>query len=100
MDDPRAWDDLLDRLEQDLDSVEGMLAGEVQAPLDPWDPPRAPAPMSSGHVERTRELVIRQQAALERLEAARTTVRRHLQLVDADAAKGLASGPHFFDERT
>jgi hypothetical protein len=27
----------------------------------------------------------------------RLAVRRHLQLVEVDAAKGLASGPHFFD---
>ena len=93
----RDWESVLNRLEHDVCAAERLVAGEEPGSVGSWEPPQKVTPLSGDLIDRTRELVARQQAALERLEAMRLAVRRHLQLVEVDAAKGLASGPHFFD---
>lgn len=96
----RTWASLLDQLERNVQSAERLLAGDAEGTIDAWQPPHDMAPMPKGLVARARALLGRQQAVLGHLESERLTVRRHLQLVEVDAAKGLGSGPHFIDERT
>jgi hypothetical protein len=51
-------------------------------------------------VDRVRRLLEQQSELLLQLESDRRKVRRHLQYLDANAAKGMSSGPLFIDTQS
>jgi hypothetical protein len=51
-------------------------------------------------VDRVRKLLKQQSELLTQLESTRRKVRRHLQYLDANAAKGMGSGPRFIDAQS
>jgi hypothetical protein len=83
-----AWGRTLDQLEVDLDS---------SRPLEVWEPPIDLPPMPAQVVDRVRRLLDQQSELLLQLESDRRKVRRHLQYLDANSAKGMVSGPLFID---
>jgi len=86
-----AWERTLDQLEVDL---------QGSRPLEVWEPPADLPPMPAEVVERVRRLLEEQGELLLQLESSRRKVRRHLQYLDANDAKGMASGPLFFDTQS
>ena len=86
-----AWERTLDQLEADLHSSQ---------PLEVWEPPTDLPPMPPEVVDRVRRLLDQQGELLLQLESDRRKVRRHLQYLDANAAKGMSSGPLFIDTQS
>jgi hypothetical protein len=86
-----AWERTLDQLEVDLYN---------SLPLDIWQPPTDLPPMPPEVVDRVRRLLDQQGELLLQLESSRRKVRRHLQYLDANAAKGMPAGPLFIDAQS
>ncbi len=86
-----AWERTLDQLELDLHNSRS---------LEVWEPPTDLPPMPAEVVDRVRQLLDQQGELLLQLESDRRKVRRHLQYLDANAAKGMASGPLFIDTQS
>ena len=86
-----AWEHTLDQLELDLHNSQ---------PLEVWEPPTDLPPMPAEVVDRVRRLLDQQSELLLKLESERRKVRRHLQYLDANAAKGMVSGPLFIDTQS
>ena len=85
------WERTLDQLELDLHN---------SGSLDVWEPPTDLPPMPPEVVDRVRRLFDQQSELLLQLESDRRKVRRHLQYLDANAAKGMSSGPLFIDTQS
>ncbi len=85
------WERTLDQLELDLHNSQ---------PLEVWEPPTDLPPMPPEVVDRVRRLLDQQSELLTQLESTRRKVRRHLQYLDANAAKGMSSGPLFIDTQS
>jgi hypothetical protein len=85
------WERTLDQLEVDLQS---------SSSLEVWEPPADLPPMPPEVVDRVRQLLKQQSELLTQLESSRRKVRRHLQYLDANAAKGMGSGPRFIDAQS
>ncbi len=85
------WERTLDQLELDLHN---------SGSLDVWEPPTDLPPMPPEVVDRVRRLLDQQSELLLQLESDRRKVRRHLQYLDANAAKGMSSGPLFIDTQS
>jgi hypothetical protein len=91
------WECVLDRIELDLQLALSSAHGALAGPLEIWDPPADLPPMPAEVVDRVRRLLEQQGELLPQLESSRRKVRRHLQYLDANAAKGMTSGPLFID---
>ncbi len=85
------WERTLDQLEVDLQS---------SSSLEVWEPSTDLPPMPPEVVDRVRQLLKQQSELLTQLESSRRKVRRHLQYLDANAAKGMGSGPRFIDAQS
>jgi hypothetical protein len=86
-----AWERTLDQIELDLHRTQS---------LEVWEPPADLPAMPAEVVDRVRRLLDQQSALLLQLESDRRKVRRHLQYLDANAAKGMVSGPLFIDTQS
>jgi hypothetical protein len=86
-----AWERTLDQLELDL---------QDSRLFEVWEPPADLPPMPPEVVDRVRKLLKQQSELLTQLESTRRKVRRHLQYLDANAAKGMGSGPRFIDAQS
>ena len=86
-----AWEHTLDQLELDLNNSQ---------PTEVWEPPTDLPPMPPEVVDRVRRLLDEQGELLLQLESDRRKVRRHLQYLDANAAKGMPAGPLFIDAQS
>jgi hypothetical protein len=86
-----AWEQTLDQIELDLHN---------SGSLEVWEPPIDLPPMPAQVVDRVRRLIDQQSELLLQLESDRRNVRRHLQYLDANSAKGMASGPLFIDTQS
>jgi len=86
-----AWEHTLDQLELDLHNSQ---------PTEVWVPPTDLPSMPAEVVDRVRQLLDQQSELLTQLESTRRKVRRHLQYLDANAAKGMSSGPLFIDTQS
>ena len=86
-----AWERTLDQIELDLQRTRS---------LEAWEPPADMPPMPAEVVDRVRRLLDQQSKLLLQLESDRRKVRRHLQYLDANAAKGMVSGPLFIDTQS
>ena len=91
------WECILDRIELDLQLALSSAHGPLAGPLEIWDPPADLPPIPAEVVDRVRSLVKQQGELLLQLESSRRKIRRHLQYLDANAAKGMTSGPLFID---
>jgi hypothetical protein len=87
----QAWERTLDLLEVDLHSSRS---------LEVWEPPTDLPPMPPEVADRARQLLKQQSELLTQLESTRRKVRRHLQYLDANAAKGMGNGPLFIDAQS
>ena len=85
------WERTLDQLEGDLHSSRS---------VEVWEPPTDLPPLPAQVVDRVRRLLDQQGELLVQLESSRRKVRRHLQYLDANAAKGMGSGPRFIDAQS
>ncbi len=86
-----AWEHTLAQLEAELHNSQ---------PIEVWEPPTDLPPMPAEVVDRVRRLLDQQSELLLQLESDRRKVRRHLQYLDANAAKGMSSGPLFIDTQS
>ena len=86
-----AWERTLDQIELDLQRTRS---------LEVWEPPADMPPMPAEVVDRVRRLLDQQSELLLQLESDRRKVRRHLQYLDANAAKGMVGGPLFIDTQS
>ena len=86
-----AWERTLDQIELDLQRTRS---------LEVWEPPADMPPMPAEVVDRVRRLLDQQSELLLQLESDRRKVRRHLQYLEANAAKGMVSGPLFIDTQS
>ena len=91
------WGCVLDQIELDLQLALSSAHGPLSGPREIWDPPADLPPMPAEVVDRVRTLVKQQGELLLQLESSRRKIRRHLQYLDANAAKGMTSGPLFID---
>ena len=86
-----AWERTLDQIELDL---------QRSRSLEVWEPPTDLPPMPPEVVDRVRRLLDEQGELLLQLESDRRKVRRHLQYLDANPAKGMSGGPLFIDTQS
>jgi len=86
-----AWERTLDQIELDLHN---------SGSLEVWEPPADLPPMPAEVVDRVRRLIDQQSELLLHLESDRRKVRRHLQYLDANAAKGMGKGPLVVDAQS
>ena len=96
----RAWERTLDQIELDLQRSLSLVNGPLAELPKPWEPPADLPPMPAEVVDRVRRLLDQQGDLLLQLESSRRKVRRHLQYLDANAAKGMSSGPLFIDTQS
>jgi hypothetical protein len=94
------WERVLDRIELDLQLTLSSAHDPLAGPLEIWDPPADLPPMPAEVADRVRRLLEQQGELLLQLESSRRKVRRHLQYLDANAAKGMTSGPLFIDTQS
>jgi len=94
------WECVLDRIESDLQLTLSSAHDPLAGPPESWDPPADLPPMPPEVVDRVRRLLEQQGELLLQLESSRRKVRRHLQYLDANAAKGMTSGPRFIDTQS
>ena len=93
----RAWERSLDQIELDFQRSLSLANGPLAGSPESWEPPADLPPMPAEVVDRVRKLVKQQGELLLQLESSRRKVRRHLQYLDANAAKGMTSGPLYID---
>jgi hypothetical protein len=75
------WEDVLDRLEADLDAVERRLRDPHAPVVEPWPLPTDLGPLPERLVRRALALSERQETLAGLLEQRRTTTGRHLAAV-------------------
>jgi hypothetical protein len=95
-----AWERTLDLIELDLQEASSLATDPMAESPESWEPPTDLPPMPLEVVDRARQLLKQQSELLNQLESTRRKVRRHLQYLDANAAKGMGSGPRFIDAQS
>ncbi|MDP5226348.1 MULTISPECIES: hypothetical protein [Arthrobacter] len=75
------WDNVLDRLEADLDAAEDCLSHQSPPALGPWTPGDGLGPLPGRLAERARSLAERQEHLRRLLEEAKAATGRHLAAV-------------------
>ncbi|HEU5474206.1 MAG TPA: hypothetical protein VFV67_26465 [Actinophytocola sp.] len=95
------WAAALDRLEEDVATVEALLAEEHQLrslpPVDPWRPPAGLGPLPVDLRPRADQVLARQLAVAERIAAIMTgTARQAAMLGRIDDGRG-APRPNYVD---
>ena len=96
----RAWERTLDHIQLDLQKASSLSSDPMAESPEDWEPPADLPPMPPEVVDRVRRLLEQQGELLLQLESSRRKVRRHLQYLDANAAKGMTSGPRFIDTQS
>jgi hypothetical protein len=94
------WERTLDHIELDLQEASSLASDPMAQSPEGWEPPADLPPMPPEVVDRARQLLKQQGELLTQLESTRRKVRRHLQYLDANAAKGMGSGPRFIDAQS
>ena len=89
-----AWETVLESLEFELQQAEPLANGRTT------DMNTGLPPLPHQLADRVRAILDEQAALLVRLETTRRNTRKHLQYLDANAAKGLGGGPLFIDEHS
>jgi hypothetical protein len=87
-------------LELELQQAEPLANGRTIDMTTEWVAPSAMPPLPPQLGDRVRKILDDQAAMLLRLETTRRNTRKHLQYLDASAAKGMGSGPLFIDEHS
>ena len=95
-----AWETVLASLELELQQAEPLANGRTTDRNTEWVAPSAMPPLPPQLGDRVRKILDDQAAMLLRLETNRRNTRKHLQYLDASAAKGMGSGPLFIDEHS
>ena len=96
----RAWERSLDQIELDFQRSLSLANGPLAGSPEFWEPPADLPPMPAEVVDRVRRVLDQRAELLLQLESSRRKVRRHLQFLDGNAAKGMASGPLFIDTQS
>lgn len=94
------WETVLDRLELELQQAAPLASGRTIDMSTEWVAPAGLPPLPHQLADRVRAILDEQAALLVRLETTRRNTRKHLQYLDANAAKGLGGGPLFIDEHS
>lgn len=97
--DVQTWSGILDRFEAALTEAEALVDKGLECPLSEWAVPQSAPLLPETLVGRTLDLLSRQTAMVQRLEATGVLTRRHIQYLRLDAAKGIGGGPRFVDQR-
>ena len=95
-----AWETVLASLELELQQAEPLANGRTIDMSTEWVAPAGLPPLPHQLADRVRAILDEQAALLVRLETTRRNTRKHLQYLDANAAKGLGGGPLFIDEHS
>ncbi|WP_136035469.1 hypothetical protein [Microbacterium sp. K35] len=91
-----AWEELLDRLEQEAERILAAPDGAVEThELPPWTPP--PAPLPAHLADRVRRVIDRQRAAMDRVRHEIDGVRQHLGAVGRVPAPREPDAPAYLD---
>jgi len=93
-----AWETFLDGMELELQQAANMTIGHSSDANSLWVTPVTMPPLPQQLSDRVRKILDDQTAMLLRLETTRRNTRKHLQYLDANAAKGMGSGPLFIDD--
>jgi hypothetical protein len=93
-----AWETFLDNLELELQQAAILTHGHSSDTNSSWVTPAAMPPLPQQLSDRVRKILDDQTAMLLRLDTTRRNTRKHLQYLDANAAKGMGSGPLFIDD--
>jgi hypothetical protein len=93
------WEIELDRLEVDVVRAERLVKGLEALPADPWDPPAVPGRMPFDLAVRARDLLDRQERAIESLRESLASAQRQLAYAAriSGAVSPLTSVPVYLD---
>ena len=96
--DSHNWPEILEALEAELEGAQPLAAGFISNDRQLWSVPSPSTPLPAHLEPLARQILERQQKMLKQLRANLVQTRRHIDLLQRDASRGVTDGPRFFDQ--